>query len=186
MMNKILSEYVSDLTRSLNLIESDKLDLIASKIIEAKKNSSYIFLLGNGGSASTPSHAAGDWGKELGLKTICLTDNTARITALANDVSYEQIFVEQLKTLLSPNDIVIIYSGSGNSKNIVQAAEYCKSNGFFSIGLTGNYKNLNGGKLARIVDLPIVVQSNSMERIEDCHLIINHIIKDYIKKLIHK
>jgi len=185
-MKEILLEYLSDLTLALRFLEVEKLEQVALKIIEARNNSRYVFLLGNGGSSATPSHAAGDWGKELGLKTVCLTDNIPRITALANDVSYDQIFVDQLTTYISTGDLVIIYSGSGNSKNIVLAADYCKSNGFYTIGLTGNYKNLQGGKLALIVDLPIIVQSTSMERIEDCHLIINHIIKDYIKELINK
>ena len=75
--------------------------------------------MGNGGSSATPSHSAGDWSKELGIKTICLTDNTPVVTALANDTDYSNIFKGQLEVFLKPGDIVIGYSGSGNSENVI-------------------------------------------------------------------
>ena len=180
-MNNFIKSYVSDLMKALNKLESDKIEFIVSKIVDAKKNHNTIFLLGNGGSSATPSHSAGDWAKELKIKTICLTDNASSVTAFGNDTSYDNIFKGQLETFLEPGDIIIGYSGSGNSKNVLNAIQYAKDKGNFSIGITGNYENRKGGRLAKIADISLIVNTTSMERIEDAHLIINHIIKEYIK-----
>ena len=83
-----------------------------------------IHFIGNGGSAGTPSHSAGDWSKELGVATICHTDNASSLTAWANDTSYEDVFKNQLKVYLKPNDIVLAYSGSGNSENVILGGTY--------------------------------------------------------------
>jgi len=124
------------------------------------------------------------WAKTLGIKAICLTDNTTAVTAYANDTSYENIFKGQLDTFLEKGDIVICYSGSGNSPNVINAIEFAKEQGNYTVGITGNYNNGEGGELGKIADLSIIVNSTSMERIEDIHLIINHIIKEYIKQQI--
>ena len=180
-MENYSKNYIKDLNDSLIRIDSEKLELMAEKLWEAKLNNNTIFLLGNGGSSATPSHSAGDWSKELGLKAICCSDNTPNVTALANDTDYDNIFLGQLKIFLSKNDIVIAYSGSGNSANVINAVKYARDRGNFVIGLTGNYKNGKGGMLKANSDLSIVVDSRSMERIEDSHLIINHIVKEYVK-----
>ena len=181
-MDKFAGYYKLDLINAINHLESEKLLSIANKLIEIRKKNNSVFLIGNGGSSATRSHSAGDWTKELNLKTICLTDNTPAVTAFANDTDYSNIFKGQLETFLSDGDIVIGYSGSGNSQNIINAIEHAKLNGNYTIGITGNYKEKNGGQLAKLVDISIVVQTISMERIEDIHLIINHIIKEYIKE----
>ncbi len=181
-MEKFIRDYQNDLTTALNSINIEKLKLICDIIISAKKNNNTIFLIGNGGSSATPSHSAGDWTKELKIKTICLSDNTPAITAFANDTDYNNIFKGQLETFLGEGDLVIGYSGSGNSPNIINAIEFAKKNGNTTIGITGNYKNGKGGELALIADVSLVVNTTSMERIEDMHLITNHIIKEYIKE----
>lgn len=181
-MDIFTSFYKQDLINAIHHLETNKLLVIAAKLIETRKNNNSVFLMGNGGSSATPSHSAGDWTKELNLKTICLTDNTPAVTAFANDTDYSNIFKGQLETFLSEGDIIIGYSASGNSPNVLNAIEYAKSNGNYTIGITGNYKEQNGGKLAQIADISVIAQTTSMERIEDIHLIINHIIKEYIKE----
>ena len=181
-MEKFMKDYIDDLKTALDNIEYKKLEKISHilrDLIELKKT---VFLIGNGGSSSTPSHSAGDWLKTLGIKAICLTDNTPAVTAFANDTDYDNIFKGQLEVFLEKGDVVIGYSGSGNSPNVIQAIEYAKECGNTTIGITGNYKNGKGGKLNFIADISIVVNTESMERIEDVHLIINHIIKEYLRK----
>ncbi len=181
-MKEFIKDYVDDLKVALDSLEYNKINEISNILIDLKDKNKTVFLIGNGGSSSTPSHSAGDWSKTLGIKALCLTDNTAAVTAYANDTSYENIFKGQLVIFLDEGDVVIGYSGSGNSPNVIRAIEYAKECGNTTIGITGNYKNGNGGKLNIIADISIVVNTESMERIEDVHLIINHIIKEYLRK----
>jgi len=183
-MKTFFDNYTTDLIIAINGLDYPVLERIANKIIEARKNGRTVYLMGNGGSSATPSHSAGDWTKELKIKTICLTDNTPSVTAFANDTDYSNIFKGQLETFLSKGDIVIGYSGSGNSPNVMHAIEYARSKGNFTVGITGNYKGKQGGKLAKLADLVVIANTTSMERIEDLHLIINHLLKEYIRKLI--
>lgn len=181
-MENFLKSYKVDLINAIESLDWKILEEISNKLIDLKKNGNTVYLIGNGGSSATPSHSAGDWTKELKIKTLCLTDNTASLTAFANDTDYANIFKGQLETFLDQGDIVIGYSGSGNSPNVLNAIKYAKTKGNFTIGITGNYNEKNGGLLADIADLALVANTISMERIEDLHLIINHIIKEYIKK----
>ena len=180
-MHKLFKEYIEDIKIALDSINHINLKKIIDEIMKVKKNNHVVYLLGNGGSAATPSHSAGDWTKELRIKTISLTDNASSVTAFGNDTSYDNIFKGQLETFLENGDLVIGYSGSGNSENVLNAILYAQSIGCLTIGITGNYRHGNGGKLKSIADLSLCVNSTSMERIEDVHLIINHMIKDYIK-----
>jgi len=181
-MKNFLKKYINDLKIALDNLDHQKIEEISKKLIEAKNNHNSVFLIGNGGSSATPSHSAGDWTKELKIKTICLTDNASAVTAFGNDTVYDNIFKGQLETFLEPGDIVIGYSGSGNSENILNAIHYAIEKGNFTIGITGNFNNRKGGKLADLADISLIVNSTSMERVEDVHLIINHMIKDYIKE----
>ena len=180
-MENFLESYKKDLINAIESLDWKVLKEISNRIIDLKNNGHTVYLIGNGGSSATPSHSAGDWTKELKIKTLCLTDNTPSVTAFANDTDYSNIFKGQLETFLVEGDIVIGYSGSGNSPNVLNAIEYAKSQGNFTICISGNYKNMKGGKLVKLSDLSLVANTSSMERIEDLHLIINHIIKEYIK-----
>jgi D-sedoheptulose 7-phosphate isomerase len=180
-METFLNNYRKDLINAIDSLDYRVLESISNKLIQLKNSGRTVYLIGNGGSSATPSHSAGDWTKELRIKTMCLTDNTASVTAFANDTDYANIFKGQLETFLEDGDIIIGYSGSGNSPNVLNAIEYAKSKGNFTIGISGDYKNNKGGKLVQITELSIVANTISMEIIEDLHLIINHIIKEYIK-----
>jgi len=181
-MYEFTKSYLEDLIRTLKGTDAEKLNRIAGMIIEVKNKRGTIFLLGNGGSSATPSHSAGDWTKELGIRAICLSDNTPLLTAYANDTEYANIFKGPLETFLESGDLVLAYSGSGNSPNVIRAVEYARSLKVPVVGFTGNYKGKGGGMLAGMADICLVADTLSMERIEDIHLVWNHILKEYIKK----
>ena len=179
-MNLFL-KYKQDLVTALDLIDPSKLDAIIKLVLNVKSNNKKVFLIGNGGSSATPSHSAGDWSKELGIKALCLSDNTPVLTAFANDTDYSNIFKGQLEVFLESGDLVIGYSGSGNSPNVINAIEYANFMGINTVGITGNYKNGKGGKLAEKAKLSIIFDTLSMEIIEDLQMVVNHIIKETIK-----
>ena len=143
-----------------------------------------IFCIGNGGSAATSSHFATDlsWGRnkngEDRPRAVSLTTNTSILTALSNDIGYEEVFSQQLRTFLNPGDIIFAISASGNSPNIVKAIEYGNANGGITIGLIGN----EGGKIKKIVDYPLIVNSKSTPRIQEVHRVVSHLICDLVEK----
>ena len=108
-------------------------------------------------------------------------DNIPSLTAWANDTDYDNVFVGQLSTFLRDGDLVVGFSGSGNSPNVLNGIRFAMENGCRTAAVTGDYSGMGGGKLAGMVDVAIVVPSQSMERIEDLQLIINHIVKEAIK-----
>ena len=179
--SEFMDSYVNDLSRALNSLDQDAIESLYNEMLLVMDNGGKVHFIGNGGSAATPSHSAGDWSKELGLPTIAHTDNIAALTAWANDTSYANIFVGQLQTWLNPGDLVVGYSGSGNSSNVLNGITYAMENGARTVGITGNYKSGKGGALAEIADIAIIFDTTSMERIEDLQLIINHIVKEAVK-----
>ena len=176
-----MDDYLSDLKKAFADLDSNLISKVIESVETVIDSEKTIHFIGNGGSAGTPSHSAGDWSKELGVATICHTDNASSLTAWANDTSYEEIFVNQLKVYLKQGDIVLAYSGSGNSENVLRGVDYARNMNCVTIGFTGDYKGDAGGKLAKIVDYPLIFSTKSMERIEDMQLIINHIVKESIK-----
>ena len=173
--------YIADLSRALNSLSRESVGLLYTEMLQVMDNGGKVHFIGNGGSAATPSHSAGDWSKELGLPTLAHTDNIAALTAWANDTSYANIFVGQLQTWLESGDLVVGYSGSGNSSNVLNGITYAAEKGARTVGITGNYKSGKGGALAEMADVAIVCDTTSMERIEDLQLIINHIVKEAVK-----
>lgn len=186
----IAKKYITDLKRALNGINLDDIQRVADVLLKAYQNDNTVFILGNGGSASTASHMACDFGKgtlknvynpnEKRFKVISLTDNVATMTAFANDLSYEDMFSQQLHNLIKTNDVVIGISGSGNSPNIIKSLKYAKSQGAITIGLLG-FKT--GGKAKKQTDLDITVQSINYGIIEDIHLVINHLLSSCLSRL---
>lgn len=187
---KFINDYLDEIRSCLQKLDIKKIELAIDLIIEAYKNDRKVFIFGNGGSASTASHMACDLGKgtlqrvydysEKRLKVISLTDNVALITAFGNDLSFDDIFVQQLRNLVETDDLVIALSGSGNSKNVIKAVKYARSCGAKTIGLLG-FKT--GGKLGEMVDCPIIVKSNQYGPIEDVQLILNHLMASWFSKI---
>lgn len=175
--------YLDDLKSALNKINTEDIQKIADALLNAYANGNTVFILGNGGSASTASHMACDFGKgtlknaynpkEKRLKVVSLTDNVATMTAFTNDLSYKHMFSQQLHNLIEPNDIVIGISGSGNSANVLKALKYAKTQKALTIGLLGY---MTGGKAKKLADLDITIQSTNYGIIEDLHLVINHLL----------
>lgn len=175
-------KYLTQLKDLLDIFPHDTFEDIGKTLISAYDNEKHVFIMGNGGSGSTASHFACDINKgscfelEKKFKVICLNDNIPTMLAYANDLSYSQVFVEQLKNFLQHGDIVIGISGSGNSENVLQAISYAKGKGARTIGLTG----FDGGKLAQIVDIPLVASVNDMQKVEDIHMIVVHMLMQYL------
>ena len=157
---------------------------IINELVKARKKGNRIFTMGNGGSGSTASHFVSDLLKtaitkeEKRFKAISLTDNIPVILAWANDVSYEDIFVEQLKNHLLKGDVVFGFSGSGKSKNVLKAFEYAKNMGAVCIGITGK----KGGEFPKICDIYLIVPSDDMLLIESIHVMLCHCIVAAIRK----
>ena len=137
-----------------------------------------VYCIGNGGSASTASHFANDFNKGLAFYTSkkfhfnCLSDNIPTITAIANDISYDEIYRYQLKDILKPNDIILAISGSGNSDNIINAVKYARLCKNKIIGLTG----FDGGRLIKLSDISLHVPIDNMQIVEDIHLMYDHLL----------
>jgi phosphoheptose isomerase len=156
---------------------------VVPMLLEARAQDRTIYFFGNGGSASTASHFVVDIGKATirgdgkRFRCVALVDNVESITAWANDAEYARVFSEQLATLAHRGDVAFGISGSGNSPNVLRAMELAPKLGLRTIGLTG----MGGGKLKGAVEVPIVVPSNSMQHIEDVHLLICHLLTSYLR-----
>lgn len=179
----IIEEYFNKLKKGLDRLDRNKIKKIIDILYKAWEEERQIFILGNGGSASTASHFACDIGKgTLGrkyndkdmkrFKAISLTDNVATITAYGNDLSFNDIFSQQLNNLVREGDVVIAITGSGNSPNILKAIEVAKRFKAITIGFLG----FDGGKVKDLVDHPLIFNDDHYGRIEDAHLILEHLI----------
>lgn len=185
-----INGYLLEITRCLASLDKAKIELVIDVLVAAYKKDRKVFILGNGGSASTSSHMACDLGKgtlqrvydntERRFRVISLTDNVAIMTAFANDLSFDDIFVQQLRNLVETDDVVIALSGSGNSPNVVKAIDYAKQCGAITIGILG-FKT--GGKLGSMVNYSIIIDSNHYGPIEDIQLVLNHMIAAWIAKI---
>jgi len=168
--------YIKELVEMLGLFPHDKFEEMVEAMLESYHNNRSIFVMGNGGSASTASHWPCDLNKGCSpedgkrFKMISLNDSISTLMAYANDLSYEKVFVEQLKNFYTPGDLVIGISGSGNSKNVLNAIEYANNNNGKTVGLCG----YSGGKLRDMVDIPLWINIDDMQKVEDIHMIIVH------------
>ncbi|MEE8348049.1 MAG: SIS domain-containing protein [Acidobacteriota bacterium] len=176
-----LKSYKQTSTEVLRKISDQEVAGLIELLGKARENHQQIFLCGNGGSAATASHLANDlgkgasWGKDKRFRVLALTDNISWITALANDTDYSQIFVEQLKNYATPDDLLVAFSGSGNSPNILEAIQWANQNQLVTVGVTGR----PGGQLGQLAHHPIFVESSHMGRIEEGHFLIQHLVAYY-------
>ncbi len=174
-------QYKARLLQAIEILDLTRVERAIELLAEARENGRSIFVCGNGGSASTASHFACDlvkgasYGRARRFRVMALTDQLPTLTAYANDVGYEVVFVEQLKNFAQTGDICLGISGSGNSPNVIQAMQYAASIGCRTIALTGR----DGGKLGPLAELNIQVTEPHMGRIEDVHMIVCHMIGYY-------
>jgi D-sedoheptulose 7-phosphate isomerase len=184
MKNSEFSDYFRRLAETLEKVDTDDVEMLAGTLLKARDQRNTIFIFGNGGSGATASHVTGDFLKGISyqldkrFRVQCLNDNDSGMMAISNDLSYEEIFIEQLKAFLREGDVVIGISGSGNSANVVKAMEYAKSNGAITVAFCG-YK---GGKIRELADLVIHAPVQDMEITEDVHIIIFHALKQSLMR----
>lgn len=161
----------------------DRIDIAtiesAIQLIKTTSESGHqVITCGNGGSAATASHYITDWNKMVNLYTgkkfhgLSLCDNIGIITAFGNDLSYEEIFSGQLRSILNSGDLLVAISGSGNSPNVIRAVEYANDAGAKTLGIVG----YDGGKLKEITQLSVHVPSFDMQLCEDFHMMFGHMV----------
>lgn len=181
-----ITRYTQDTAQRVVKSDFDELSRIIMALLAAKESGNSIFTAGNGGSGATASHMANDFTKGCrahnreGFKIECLVDSSAVITCLANDFSYEDIFSIQLKTKARPGDVLVVFSGSGNSSNIVRAVEIANEMGVVSIGFSGR----DGGKLKGLCHLLMISPTYSMEQLEDMHMLYEHAMACTIRQIL--
>lgn len=185
-MNAYFRQYCREMIHTLNTLSVSDIDAILNILWNAYQKKKKIYVVGNGGSAATASHYACDLGKGTAVagkkrfKIMSLNDNIVHMTAIANDLSYDNVFKEQLENVLEPEDILICISASGNSSNLVQAVTYANSINATTIGILG----FNGGKIRELTDANIVVNNFNYGQVEDIHLIVGHVISQYFRQII--
>jgi D-sedoheptulose 7-phosphate isomerase len=182
-----LRSYIQDLHATLCEIDGGALLAVARVLLRARREQRQILIIGNGGSAATASHLACDLGKGTvdysspgftRFRAVSLADNTALMTALGNDLAFDEVFAEQLATVMVDGDVVIVISASGSSPNLVRAIEYARTRGAETIGLLG----FGGGRLATLVDHALVVTSRNYGIAEDFHVIVQHVLTQYLRR----
>jgi len=186
-MKKHAQKYFFGLINHINELPIDKIEIFAKKITEVLLSDGTIYVIGNGGSAATASHFVCDLNKTVltsntvkskRLKVICLSDNIPQLTAWANDYSYDYVFSEPLKNFANKNDLLVAITGSGNSKNIVNALKEANNLGLSTFGILG----FDGGQASKLAKNSIIVEADHYGYIEDIQVIILHLITDYLKR----
>ena len=175
---KAIEEYYEREIATIKRFNLDEINEAMNAILKTYEEGGTIYVCGNGGSASTASHMQNDFNKGISeyvdkkFNFYCLNDNVATMMAVANDIGYEEIFRFQLKNKITSKDLFVGISGSGNSKNVVNAAEYAKEQGAKVVGITG----YTGGKLKEMADYKMHVDEMDMQIDEDLHMTFDHMM----------
>ncbi len=173
-----IDSYLDDVKRLLDQVDRGAIDRVVEQLLGAWRSGRRVLLMGNGGSSSSVSHIVNDMQKNIvlesgkPLRALCLSDCTPLIMAWANDTHWDNIFTPQVECWAEPGDVVIGVSGSGNSMNVINAIEAGNRAGAVTVGLAG----FRGGRLKEAAHLCLVVGAENMQRIEDVHMILLHII----------
>jgi len=186
MAKAFVAEYLQGLTKLLGEIDLDAVDRIGARLWQAYIEDQRIFIIGNGGSAATASHMTCDFAKgatvagKRRVRAISLTDNVAHMTAIGNDIGYEKLFTEQLANLAEPGDLLVVFTASGNSPNILDALRWARANGVETVGVLG----FEGGQAAELADLCVIARSRNYGFVEDFHLILEHALSQWMRERI--
>lgn len=173
-----INTYIEHEIATLKSLDVEAINAALNLLLETFEGGNRVFVFGNGGSSATASHFQNDFNKGVSEHTdkkfnfLCLNDNVATVMAVANDIGFEEVFRFQLRGHMRPGDVVMAISGSGNSRNVLNAVEYAREQGAKVIGLTG----FNGGKLKELSDVSLHVPVNSMQITEDIHMIFDHLM----------
>lgn len=173
---KDIQNYIQREIDVISKLSVEDINTLLNILNEARDNGRHIFICGNGGSAATASHYCCDFNKGISteqkskFRFLCLSDNIPTMMAYANDFCWEEIFVGPLRNLFNPGDYVIGISGSGKSKNVVNALQYANDHGGVSVGITG----YDGGEIKKISQYNVHVPINDMQITEDVHMLLDH------------
>lgn len=185
MYQELLDSYRAELIEHIGKIDAGQFQSFIETLLYAYHEDKMVFIVGNGGSAATANHFVCDFGKNAvkggerrRFRIQSLSDNIEKITALGNDIAFEEIFRQQLINLMRDGDVVIALSASGNSPNLVRALEYAREMNGRIVTLTG----FEGGKLKDMSDVCMVANMYSYERIEDMHMMILHMVVCFMKE----
>ena len=176
--------YFEQVSHVLLNLDRNVINKLVAELLAVHERNGCIYVFGNGGSAATATHFYNDllkgvsYGLEKRFRVLCLNDNVSAITCIANDLSYEDIFVEQLKNFIQSGDLVFGISCSGNSPNVVKAMKYSRSLGVRTAGLSA----FMGGQLSILSDVFVLAPVDSFEISEDVHMIIVHILKTLLMR----
>jgi len=177
-----INEYFDRVIRTLNGLDRAAISAVADLMLKTREAGGTVFIFGNGGSGATASHMYCDIAKgvshpmENRFRVVCLNDNIPAMMAYANDISWDDIFIEPMKNLIREGDLAIGISGSGNSMNVVKAMEYARSVGAKTVAFCG----YDGGRIHRLADVSVHADIDDMEVAEDVHLILNHCLKNLL------
>ncbi|HOM64704.1 MAG TPA: D-sedoheptulose 7-phosphate isomerase [Ignavibacteriales bacterium] len=190
LMNYITSQYTESIEIKKKSLQENSKSIIKAieLLLESFKNGKKLLIVGNGGSAADAQHIATEFMIRLShdikrppIPAIALTTDTSNLTAGGNDIGYENVFARNLEGLGQTGDVLLAISTSGNSKNVLLTVEVAKAKGIHTIGLLG----CDGGKIANNVDVAIIVPSYNTQRIQETHLLIEHIICESIEKILY-
>lgn len=179
------SIYYQEVTAALDNLPLASIARVIDRLDEARSRCQVVFTCGNGGSAATAIHFASDLAKgasvpgKRAFRALSLCENISLLTAWANDSSYDDVFSERLAPWVEEGDVLVAFSGGGNSPNVLNAVLEARAAGAYTVGMTG----FDGGKLRQMVDLCVCVQTNCMEQIEDLHLLLCHMITRSLRAL---
>jgi D-sedoheptulose 7-phosphate isomerase len=181
-----LRRYVEEVVTAVAGLPVDVLVRVARELLRAREEGATVYIVGNGGSAATASHIASDLAKTVsmdgcpGLRTLALADNTALLTAWANDACYEEVFAAPLRHLVRAGDVLIVVSASGNSPNIVRAVDVAREADVLTIGILG----FGGGLVKEKVDICVLVPADDYGPVEDAHLAIGHALTTALRRVV--
>lgn len=184
MFQSFLTAYEKGLIPHIESISPRDFEDCAGLLLDAYRHDRQVFVAGNGGSAAAANHFVCDFGKNAvkaplrRFRMISLSDNVEKITALGNDISFEEIFRQQLINLMNEGDLLILISASGNSPDLVRACEYAREKRARVMTLSG----FGGGKIKEFADAAIPIGLTSYEQIEDIHMILLHMFVCFFKE----
>ena len=179
---KFATDYAQRLNAAVQALPLPAVEALAEALLRCWREGRQLFIFGNGGSAGNAIHLANDYlygiSRQVGhaLRVTALPANSAVLTCLANDEGYDNIFHHQLAVLARPGDVVLAFSGSGNSPNIVKALQWCKGNGVQSFAVLG----FSGGQCKALADVPIHVPVDDMQISEDLQLVVGHLLMQWL------
>ncbi len=184
----VLSSYISKHIENVSNLSENSLSTIlaaSEAIVRCINNGGKLMICGNGGSAADSQHLAAELvgrfkSDRRALPAISLTTDTSAITSIGNDYNFEHIFTRQIQGIGHKGDVLLTISTSGNSTNILKAAEYAKENDIFLVGLTGE----SGGILNKYADINITVPSHTTSHIQEMHIIVVHLLCTLIEKML--